>query len=237
MPTVAGATGTPAPTKGAVPASSAAVTVNTGTLAYHTVIVLVALVALVFLLRIPRAFARFWRVSEWTRGHFLGYSSKTGPSLASRRVSVSVSYTKDMEMGGSSQDSHTTYDPKFALPVRARQSMGAALPPHMEPAPSFLRPVTSLLRSRLAPGFSAFQLVVCAGYLGILLYPSIYRSTGPFVDINRYGFISTSQIPFIFALGAKNNLLGMFFGVGYEKVRCPVVAHVTHNSFVISFSS
>ncbi|KAJ7749260.1 hypothetical protein DFH07DRAFT_555851 [Mycena maculata] len=216
----------PAPAMGSARPSAAAAagssTLDVGGLVNHTVIVLLALVALVFLFRIPRAFARLWRVSEWTRGHFLGYAPHTGPSL-STGVSfpdpglTASGHTKDMD---SSQDSHTTYDLKFVnlKAVRSRESIGPYPPPHMEPTPSLLRPVVSLLRSRVAPGFSAAQLVVCMGYLGVLLYPSIYMSRGPFIDISRYGYIATSQIPWIFAFGAKNNSLGMLFGMGYEKL-------------------
>ncbi|KAJ7182698.1 hypothetical protein C8R43DRAFT_1054634 [Mycena crocata] len=184
-------------------------------LVYHTVLVLLALVALVFVLRIPRAFARLWRVSEWTRGHLLGYEPFTGPSS---RISfggpgiTTLEYSKD---SGSSEDSHTTYEPKRTARVR---DTVAAYPPHLEPTPSFLRPVVSLLRSRIAPGVSATQAVICAAYLSIVLYPATYRSTGPFVDYNRFGDIAASQIPFAFAFASKNNVLGMFLGMGYEKL-------------------
>ncbi|KAJ7088591.1 ferric reductase like transmembrane component-domain-containing protein [Mycena epipterygia] len=117
---------------------------------------------------------------------------------------------------GASDDSHTTYEPKTT--VRMRAETPGAYPPHLEPAPSFLRPVVSLLRSRVAPGLSAAQIAICAGYLSVILYASIYRSSGPFMDYNRFGFIAISQVPFIFAFGSKNNVLGMFLGMGYEKL-------------------
>ncbi|KAJ7750463.1 hypothetical protein DFH07DRAFT_746203 [Mycena maculata] len=204
-------------------AADGAVPVNAQTLVYHTVIVMLALVALVFVLRIPRVFPRFWRVSEWTRGHFLGYTPYTGPLPASRVAFARVpgtntfGYSKEMPMG-SSDDSHTTYESRYAPAVRSPPEVGGSYPPHMEPTPSFMRPMVPLLRSRVAPGFSAAQLAVCLGWLGVLLYPGIYKSTGPFVDINRYGYIAASQIPWIFALGAKNNVLGILFGMGYEKL-------------------
>ncbi|KAJ6465134.1 hypothetical protein DFH09DRAFT_1278283 [Mycena vulgaris] len=192
---------------------------DVGVLVYHTVIVLLALVALVVILRIPRALARLWRVSEWSRGHILGY---TTPSAPARRIS----YTSDPNAYstyatfkdlGSSQSSHTSYAPKSA-PLPARTQTTGLYAPHLEPAPSFLRPVVSLLRSRVAPGVSVTQVAVCAGYLSVLLYASIYRSAGPFTDYNRFGYIAISQVPFVVALGTKNNVLGMFLGMGYEKL-------------------
>ncbi|KAJ7472300.1 hypothetical protein B0H11DRAFT_1349789 [Mycena galericulata] len=206
---------------GAAPASAPASksTLVVGVLVSHSVFLLLALVALIFLLRIPRVFPRLWRLSEWTRGHFLGYAPYTGPSLAPRVIFPAPAfptfgYTKEMDF---SQDSHTLYDPQAAATVRWRHMLNS-YPRHIPPTPPFLRTMVSLLRSRVAPGFSAAQLMVCAGYLAVLLYPAIYRSTGPFVDIIRYGYLSASQIPFIFALGAKNNLFGIFWGLGYEKL-------------------
>ncbi|KAF8201142.1 hypothetical protein K438DRAFT_1965667 [Mycena galopus ATCC 62051] len=178
-------------------------------LVFHTILVLLALVALVVFLRLPRAFARLWHRSEWKRGHFLGYEPYTGPGVfpfAGLVVPSDIDLSKTV---GSSQDSHA--------PILRREAAGR-YPPHVRPTPPFLRPVVSLLRSRVAPGLTGTQMAVCAGWLGIILYPAIYGSRGPFTDINRYGLISISQVPFIFALGSKNNILGMLLGMGYEKL-------------------
>lgn len=187
---------------------------DVGVLVYHTVIVLLALVALVVILRIPRAFARLWRASEWTRGHLLGYQPYAGPPQVPYVGPGPTLDYSNLKGVGTSQDSHI-YETKFA--VFARESTGA-YPPHIEPTPLFLRPVVSLLRSRVAPGFSATQIAVCAGWLAVMLYPAIYRSAGPFTDFDRYGYIAVSQIPFVVAFATKNNILGMFLGMGYEKV-------------------
>ncbi|KAJ7901617.1 hypothetical protein B0H13DRAFT_765305 [Mycena leptocephala] len=187
---------------------------DVGVLVYHTVIVLLALVALVVILRIPRAFARLWRASEWTRGHLLGYEPYAGPPQVPYVGPGPTLDYSNLKGVGTSQDSHI-YETKFA--VFARESTGA-YPPHIEPTPLFLRPVVSLLRSRVAPGFSAAQIAVCAGWLAVMLYPAIYRSAGPFTDFDRYGYIAVSQIPFVVAFATKNNILGMFLGMGYEKL-------------------
>ncbi|KAJ7621188.1 ferric reductase like transmembrane component-domain-containing protein [Roridomyces roridus] len=195
----------------------AASTLDVQALVYHTVIFLLALVALAFLLRIPRVLARFWRLSEWTKGHLLGYTHNTGPSHTTAiSFDAATGYLKE---AGSSQESHSSYDdPKFTAMTRPQRDPNRLLPPHMSPNPSFLRPVVSLLRCRVAPGLSYAQAFTCLGYLGVLLYPGIYRSRGPFIDINRYGYLAVSQIPFIFALGTKNSVIGMFLGYGYEKL-------------------
>ncbi|KAJ7621189.1 ferric reductase like transmembrane component-domain-containing protein [Roridomyces roridus] len=187
----------------------------------QTVLCLVVLGALAFLLRIPRVLARFWHRSEWTKGHRLGYTDTVGPSHATTisfnaATSSPSGYLKE---AGSSQESHSSYeDPKFAAMTRPQRDPNRPLPPHISPNPSFLRPVVSVLRSPVAPGVSYMQVFICLGYLGVLLYPSIYRSRGPFVDIKRYGYISVAQIPFIFALSTKNNVIGTLLGYGYEKL-------------------
>jgi hypothetical protein len=194
--------------------------VNVEVLVYHTVIVLLALAALLVVLRIPRAFARLWRTSEWTRGHFLGYEPFTGPSFHGSFGHEPSNFGYSKELG--SDDSHVTYDrsSKEVLISATGRPSSRAYPPHMEPTPPVLRPLVSLLRCRISPGISMSQLVVYVGYLGVLLYAAIYRTTGPFSDFTRYGYIAVSQIPFVFGLGSKNNVLGMFLGMGYEKVGC-----------------
>ncbi|KAJ7768302.1 hypothetical protein B0H16DRAFT_313474 [Mycena metata] len=213
---------TPASTgaKGAAPPTGrGGSTLDVGMLVYSTVVVLVCLLALVVVLRIPRAFARLWRVSEWTRGHILGYKrdilapSLTRFSYTRAAAPIAIGYSEE---AGSSQDSHTS-ERKPAPSAPAPKAAGS-YPPHMVSMPLFLRPVASLLRSRVAPGFSVAQFAVCTGYLAVLLYPAIYRSAGPFTDINRYGCIAISQVPFIFVLASKNNILGMLLGMGYEKL-------------------
>ncbi|KAJ7489400.1 hypothetical protein FB451DRAFT_1337155 [Mycena latifolia] len=223
IPSAAAATGSAgSAAPGGAPAASGGAKFAAGVLVYHAVIVLLVLAALVVVLRLPRVFARFWRVSEWTRGHFLRYTHPTtpssrisfeGPPLDAYSTSAKE-YAKYASEPVSSQSSHNP----ISVAVRERAETPGAYAPHFEPAPSFLRPVVSLLRSRVAPGVSATQVLVCAGYFGVLLYAAIYRSPGPFTDYNRFGFIAISQLPFIFGFASKNNVLGMFLGMGYEKL-------------------
>ncbi|KAJ7793934.1 hypothetical protein B0H14DRAFT_3558649 [Mycena olivaceomarginata] len=202
----------PASTMGAAPTGGPTGLDAVGVLVYHTVVVLLALVALAVFVRIPRAFARLWRRSEWMRGHFLSYQPHPEPSqiLPTSAAPTTIDFSNAM---GSSQDSHET-KPAVSL----WRGTTVSYPPHMKPTPSILRPVVSVLRSRVAPGFSAAQMVVCVCWLGVMLFPAISGSQGPFTDFNRYGWIAISQVPFIFALGAKNNVLGTALGVGYEKL-------------------
>lgn len=58
------------------------------------------------------------------------------------------------------------------------------------------------------------------GYFGIVLYASVYKAN-PFAAFLRTGYVSMAQFPIVVALATKNNILGMFLSVGYEKVRGP----------------
>ncbi|KAJ7054075.1 hypothetical protein C8F01DRAFT_1163809, partial [Mycena amicta] len=165
---------------------------------YHTVIAFLALVALAFLARLPRAIARLSRASLWTRGLLLWYAPYAGPPVHWQEPEVSYGYGYVSKNVGGSDSSHDM------APRTPPDS--ATAPPRIEPTPEFLRPVVSVFRSRLAPGFSAAQFCVCAAWFSIILYAAIYRSPGPFTDQNRFGYIAASQVPF------KLNFLHRFVG-------------------------
>ncbi|KAJ6584309.1 hypothetical protein B0H10DRAFT_1961866 [Mycena sp. CBHHK59/15] len=192
-------TATPAGPTGAAPAGAGpdAAVVDVEGLVYHTD---------------SSRFARLWRTSEWTQGHFLGYEPFTGSSSPISFTTpgpgpYTTGFSKDM----GSEDSHTSHhaaNKDFRVTTKARTSP-SSYPPHLEPTPSFLRPVVSLLRSRVSPGISVSQIVVLAGYLATLLTLHGHRSLWAHCGLAN---------PFIFAFGSKNNVLGMFLGVGYEKL-------------------
>ncbi|KAJ7153935.1 ferric reductase like transmembrane component-domain-containing protein [Mycena crocata] len=214
-------TTTAAGTAGSAPVAAGPTQFEGGMLVFHTVIVLLALVALVVLLRIPRAFARLWNCSEWRRGHLLGYEPFTWSrrpvlrgSVPKKPITLPELKEADSVDWSLSDDSHYEFK---RMDIHLSQPQ-PRYPPALKPTPSFLRPMVSILRSRVSPGVSAIQVIVCAVYLGILVYPSVYMTTGPFVDYNRFGFISVSQVPFLVALGTKNNVLGVLLGKGYEKL-------------------
>jgi hypothetical protein len=68
------------------------------------------------------------------------------------------------------------------------------------------------------PGFSLGQVIILLGYFGILLATTVWDNSSPFVDVVRPGWIAVAQMPIIFALATKNNIIGMLLGTGYEKV-------------------
>jgi hypothetical protein len=80
-----------------------------------------------------------------------------------------------------------------------------------------LYPLLTPLRARILPGFSLAQILVLATYFYSLIYATFYRSN-VFLDPARTGWIAVSQLPFVFALAQKNNVLGSIVGHGYERL-------------------
>ncbi|KAF8066781.1 hypothetical protein FPV67DRAFT_1496412 [Lyophyllum atratum] len=192
------------------------------TLVFHVVLLVLGVTGLAVIFRLPRAFARFWRSSEWLTGHFLWHTSY-------ERANAKRSYSEDHRLEGTStketkegatDDSHTLYS--YANRAGGRsdddgQAIGASYPPHIAACPRFLRPLVVLHRTRLSPGFSVSQAIIMLFYFGTLAYAGFYRSS-PFTDPMRTGWVAVAQLPFVFALGTKNNILGMLIGFSYAKL-------------------
>jgi len=95
----------------------------------------------------------------------------------------------------------------------------------MKPFRRLLNP----LRMRIAPGFSFGQLLILLAYLGTLVY-GVFHNSNVLLDQSRTGWIAVSQYPFIYAFAQKNNLIGAFLGLGYEKV-CGLISQLGDLAF------
>lgn len=100
---------------------------------------------------------------------------------------------------------------KRGVPVATRY------PPHVNSCITFLRPCLKRLRLRISPGFSMAQSLIVAIYFACLAYASFYKSN-IFTDQSRTGWVATAQLPLLFALAQKNNVLGLLLGCAYENV-------------------
>ncbi|KAG5640475.1 hypothetical protein DXG03_008380 [Asterophora parasitica] len=189
-------------------------------LVFHVILFLLFLVGFLVLLRLPRAFARFRRSSDWLNGHFLWRSSCR--SLSTSRTVQTFPDSDDYSTYGSSikerkeastDDSHTLYS--FAN--KNGDHVTFSFPPHVATCPRFLRQLFTLHRVRISPGFSVSQAFIVVFYLASLCYAGFYKSS-PFSDPVRTGWVAVAQLPFVFALAAKNNILGMLLGFTYEKL-------------------
>ncbi|KAG6837411.1 hypothetical protein H0H93_010029 [Arthromyces matolae] len=193
-------------------------------LVLHVTLFIVIVLGFGVLLRVPRAFARMWRPSQWLNGHFFWHTSSSRETRV-RRVHHSKTLSDDYPSEASSvaetkesasDDSHTLYvhnqqHPSQQTPTEFK------FPPHIATCPRFLRRLVTLHRVRISPGFSVSQAVVMTCYFSTLIYAGLYRSS-PFSDPVRTGWLAVSQIPIVIALATKNNILGTLLGFTYEKL-------------------
>ncbi|KAL4063459.1 hypothetical protein V8B97DRAFT_2020797 [Scleroderma yunnanense] len=203
-------------------------------LVLHVNIFLLAVTAIFALSTLPRAFARFSCAVEWQRGYFLRSIRLTNrrprrlppspPPHSASKVPASPPpdqpYTASStgHDGITSEESHTyvSHSNLIKRPTTSKAA-GNALPPHVRAWSSILPPVGNLLRYRLDSGFSAGQALVLGFYSVVLVYP-VFLKSDPFSDPLRTGIVAISQVPLVYMLGTKNNLLGMFLAMGYEKL-------------------
>jgi ferric-chelate reductase len=176
-------------------------TVNNSKLVFDGDILLLAIVSFFVLLNIRRAFSRFSWASEWLQGHVLWFASPD--NWRNRFASVPFGHGA-VEMA-IDKESKASYAPSTNAPT------------HVPSILSTLHPISSPFTRRIMPGFSVWQAVILGVYGIILQYETFYKSN-LFTDPIRTGFVGTAQIPFVFALATKNNLLGGLVGLGYEKV-------------------
>ncbi|KAG6888257.1 hypothetical protein C0992_009146, partial [Termitomyces sp. T32_za158] len=191
---------------------------------FHVTLFILSAAGLFVLLRLPRAFARFWRFSEWIKGHMFWHIPYRH-SRAQRRVyannsingssseTCSTSETKD----AASDDSHTLYVHNNNNTSQHQVQTTFDLPPHIATCPAFLQRLVLLHRVRLSPGFSVSQAAIMICYFLTLLYAGLYKSS-PFSDPVRAGWVAVSQLPIVIALATKNNILGSLMGFTYEKL-------------------
>lgn len=86
-------------------------------------------------------------------------------------------------------------------------------------AARFHRANRYLHRPFLNTGYSIGQAIAFTIYSTFIVFGCFYRNFLPTFMPRRPGSIAIGQFPLIFALGAKNNIVGFLLGVGYEKVR------------------
>jgi hypothetical protein len=193
-----------------------------GRFVLNTTIFLLAWFTLFAVFSWPRLFTRFSRGSEWTHGHFVYHSTKPQrpPPAVKRRPTVSRPHESRHEKRRvpNSDDDHTTFS-HIGL-VRREETCNAkfSLPPHRRSWSGRYQKPSAILGVHLSEGYSLGQCIILLGYFAIFLYASLYKSS-PFQEYVRTGFVSTAQIPIVFALATKNNIIGKFLSMGYEKVK------------------
>jgi ferric-chelate reductase len=213
--------------------SSSEPVVDPGSLVYHIDIFLLIAILVFALFNAPRAIARFASRSEWLWGRLHSVTLTRQPRINLNTNSIYLNSDPQktiLDLDGDGTEamhlqstpyfpSQSTHDEK-APPSRPLTVLEPASMPqtwHMPMLSSLMNPVASLLHSRVHEKYSLGQIFLMVGYSVVVLYAGLYRSS-PFVDFNRSGWVSASQLPFIYILATKNNVIGMLVGVGYEKV-------------------
>ncbi|OJA16573.1 hypothetical protein AZE42_03834 [Rhizopogon vesiculosus] len=193
--------------------------VNPFDLAFHIDIFLIAFAGVFALFALPRAVARFSRVAEWRQGHILRAIplERRAPRPPVMRSVQSLAFGAPAADNVTSEESHTLHSDTHLIRHPAAKQEGWSLPPHVRAWSSRVPTFGSILRYRLETGFSAGQALVLLVYFSVLVYAGLLKSN-PFSDPLRTGFVAMSQIPIVYLLATKNNLLGMLIGAGYEKV-------------------
>ena len=181
-------------------------------LLYHVDLVLLSITGLFVVAKLPQAIALFGTTSEWFDGYFLHH------------VPYSPSVKRSYPPPSSKTDLASNISHSFQSHASATQRVtekGTPLtrryPPHVGSCIKLLRPVLTLLRLRISPGFSVAQSLIFFIYFICLVYATFYESN-IFTDQIRTGEVAITQFPFLFLLAQKNNVLGLLLGCGHEKV-------------------
>ncbi|KAG1733904.1 uncharacterized protein EDB91DRAFT_1147924 [Suillus paluster] len=193
-------------------------------LVYHADILIFGIILIFTIASLPRAYARFSRRSEWSQGHLL--RSVEPRTSAKPSINLTPPYpadpTKasfvDIDYADSSTECISLpYLPRIGLSQGYNEKALPITPQRDPTVSSILRPVASVLHHRVHDNYSIGQVLLMLAYISIIFYVSFYKSD-PFTDPQRAGVVITSQIPFVYALATKNNIIGMMVGVGYEKL-------------------
>ncbi|KAG5734705.1 Ferric reductase transmembrane component 5 [Termitomyces sp. T112] len=192
-------------------------------LVFHVTLFLLSVIGFFVLLRLPRAFARFWRPSEWLTGHIFWHTSFR-PQRARGVYAKNLAGNYSSETGSTSETKQAASDDSHTLYVHDKNNKGQQqvqtefnLPPHIATCPAFLQRLVMLHRVRISPGFSVSQAVIMICYFATLIYAGCYKSS-PFSDPVRAGWVAVSQLPIVIALATKNNIIGTLMGFTYEKL-------------------
>jgi len=187
------------------------------TFVFNVTIFLLACFALFAVFTWPRLFTRFSRGSEWACGHLIYHSTKPQrrpPAVKHRPTGPH----NEKWRAPNSDDDHTTFSHVGLVRREATHDATFSLPPHCRSWSGINQKTSAILGFQLFDGYSLGQCIILLCYSAIAIFASLYKSN-PFREYVRTGFVSTAQIPIVFALATKNNIIGRFLCMGYEKVK------------------
>ncbi|KAH9935370.1 ferric reductase like transmembrane component-domain-containing protein [Fomitopsis serialis] len=208
-------------------ATSGGTDLLTGDLYFLADVLLLCVAALFFLLALPRAITRLTRLSAWTEGLFLragsgrrrvqhpgSLSPKEGEVYDySERSFAARRFTSQRRVNPTSGSPTTVTDDGDSDAARSHRRP----PAHMPAWSSIFPGMSARLGATLRPGHSVGSALLLLGYAVLMLFVGL-EGGNPFVEYVPAGWVAASQLPVVFILGTKNNLLGVLLGKGYEKL-------------------
>ena len=195
--------------------------------AFWTDMAIVCVAGLFFLLTLPRTVARLGPGGGWADGHFLrawltscllrfensnlvhaGTRGRARPANITQRDFVSSQRYLMADMPAD------TYPPppttSDAVPIVRK-------PVHVKSWQARLPFVMRILRAPAVGRIPLCGVVICVLYFGLLLFAALYKSS-VFKDPRRAGWVAISQIPVVYVLATKNNVLCVAWGTAYDRV-------------------
>ncbi|RDX49455.1 iron reductase [Lentinus brumalis] len=170
-------------------------------------ILLLCVVGLLFVLTLPRMLAHFSRGGGWRLGLLLRHTTATShsdeQSVSSRRTLDRRSIITRTACSSSSENEKPAPTRVQATHVRSWQMLF----PHM----------THVLRLPVLGRIHLGGAVICVLYFSLLLFAALYR-TSIWTNPVRAAYVAISQIPVVYLLATKNNVLGVLLGTAYDKL-------------------
>lgn len=182
-------------------------------------IILIGVAGFFILLALPRAIARFQRLSEWFAGCFFRSVQLDGPSPRPRRMPSSGSAIKEKPLDAT-LEVQSVYSNVELTPSIDLNPAPPKNPPAYIPAWTTMFPtVNGILETKIRPGYSLWKVLLMLGYMAGMMYAALF-DVNLFTSPARLGYLAVSQMPVIFIMATKNNVFGTLIGQGYEKVGC-----------------
>ncbi|KZT71031.1 hypothetical protein DAEQUDRAFT_744515 [Daedalea quercina L-15889] len=204
---------------GGAAAGGAAAELNPTSFFFEFDVILLCVAGLFVLLALPRAVARFMRMSEWFAGCFFRFVEipRVGPSTT-RSGALGLSFSEKIEASDAGTESvYSRSDDTHSINM-AVGSGAPKNPPMYIPAWSTLFPNGArVLSTKLRPGYSLGQVMLMMGYFAAFAYATFF-DVNLFESPTRFGYVAVSQLPVIYVMATKNNVLGTLLGVSYEKL-------------------
>ncbi|KDQ17366.1 hypothetical protein BOTBODRAFT_30178 [Botryobasidium botryosum FD-172 SS1] len=186
-------------------AASAPAQVSDSTLVVYADVVLLFALLFFALCALPRVLARYAHRPAWASG----WRIRKRPSALVRKhlIAPFSPYASEATL---SRNGSITKEMKSP----SKEFLSA--PPHFPAWSSLLHPLSTCLSRRFF-GRAIGRALLLASYTALMAVAMFYKSD-PVTNVRRAGYVALSQYPIVFALGAKNSLVGILVAKGHEKI-------------------